>query len=138
MSEIERFDVLVFGSGAGGFKNVGLVFREEKLAMFGLQLDTKANKVLAADIPNEYGVPFRPIFKQMDYDAMWMMWDQASQEARPRQYPAGYYLLGVSPDSDAGVIASITNMPSFGRQMLRDLNESMTMCQRQTGRIREW
>jgi hypothetical protein len=108
----------------GGFKHVGLLFREERLAMIGLEPD-KANKILAADVENEYGVPFRPIFNQTDFDAMWTMWDQTRQEVRPRQYPDGYSLIGLSPGGDAGVIASIQNM-SFGKQLAGVLSESTT------------
>jgi hypothetical protein len=78
--------LMLFDRIADGFKNAGLVFRDGKLAMICLGPD-KANKILAADIPNEYGVPFRPIFNQRDFETMWTMWDQVGQEARPRQYP---------------------------------------------------
>lgn len=85
-----------------GFKHVGLLFREEKLAMIGLEPD-KANKILAADIANEYpGVPFRPIFNQSDFDAMWTMWDQATEQMRPRQYrtviTSSDFLLAAMPE----------------------------------------
>jgi hypothetical protein len=52
-----------------GFNKVVLIFRDEKLALIALAPD-KTNKIKAADIAEEYGVPFRPIFNQQDFDAM--------------------------------------------------------------------
>lgn len=116
---------MLFDRIADGFKNAGLVFRDGKLAMICLGPD-KANKILAADIPNEYGVSFRPIFNQRDFDTMWTMWDQVGQEARPRQYPPSYDLVGVSSDGLAAVVVSVQNEPSFGKQLLRGLDEATT------------
>jgi hypothetical protein len=111
--------------GVEGFTSVVLIFRGEKLALIGLAPD-KTNKINAADIPDEYGVPFRPIFSQRDLDAMWTMWDQSDQEVRPRQYPDGYELVGSSSDGLSGVVVGVNNMPSFGKELVRGLDESVT------------
>jgi len=109
--------------GAEGFKNVVLIFREEKLAMICLAPD-KTNTIKAADIQEEYGIPFRPIFDQRDFDAMWTMWDQSNQEVRPRQYPPYYNLVGSSPDGLSGIVVGVRNEPSFGKTLLQGLSES--------------
>jgi hypothetical protein len=116
---------LMLFEGVEGFKSAGLILREEKLAMICLGPD-KSNKIKAADIPKEYGVPFRPIFSQRDFDAMWTMWDQSDQEVRPRQYPASYDLVGSSSDGLAAIVVSVHIEPSFGKELLRGLNESVT------------
>lgn len=86
----------------------------------------KTNRFKAADIAGEYSVPFRPIFTQKDFDAMWTMWDQSEQDTRPRQYPVTYELMGSSPDGVSGIVASVSNVPSFGTMLAQGLSESST------------
>ena len=113
---------LMLFDGAEGFKKVVLIFRKEKLAMICLEPE-KTNKINAADLAEEYGVLFKPIFAERDFDAMWIMWDQYKQEARPREYPVVYNLIGTSPDGLSGIFADVSNVPSFAKILARLADE---------------
>jgi hypothetical protein len=95
-----------------GLDSARLVFTDDKLVCIFLDLK---EKIAASAIQNNYGIDFEPKISAMNSSSNPNDYERHEGKLYPKNYPAGYYLVGTTPEVWIG--AAIDNS-SFGSLML--------------------
>jgi hypothetical protein len=95
-----------------GLDSARLVFTDDKLVCIFLDLK---DKIAASAIQNNYGIEFEPKISAMNSSNNPNDYERHEGKLYPKNYPAGYYLVGTTPEVWIG--AAIDNS-SFGAMML--------------------
>jgi len=96
-----------------GFDLVKLYFADGKLAAIFLDLK---EKIAASAIPNNYGIEFEPKISSVETSSDPHRYERNQGKLYPKDYPAGYYLVGTTPQVwiAAGINNSSTGSILFG------------------------
>jgi hypothetical protein len=95
-----------------GLDSALLVFTGDKLICISLDLK---DSIPASAIQNNYGIEFEPKIGAMSASSNPNDYERHEGKLYPKNYPAGYYLVGTTPEVWIG--AAINNS-SFGSMML--------------------
>lgn len=95
-----------------GLDSARLVFTDNKLVCISLDLK---EHIPASAIQNNYGIEFEPKIGAGSSSSNPRDYERHEGKLYPKNYPAGYYLVGATPEVWIG--AAITNS-SFGSMML--------------------
>jgi hypothetical protein len=95
-----------------GLDSALLVFTDSKLVCISLDLK---EHIAASAIPNNYGIEFEPKIGAGSSSSDPRNYERHEGKLYPKNYPAGYYLVGETPQVWIG--AAINNS-SFGSMML--------------------
>jgi hypothetical protein len=95
-----------------GLDSARLVFTDNKLVCISLDLK---EHIPASAIQNNYGIEFEPKIGALSSSSNPRDYERHEGKLYPKNYPAGYYLVGMTPEVWIG--AAIKNS-SFGSMML--------------------
>jgi hypothetical protein len=98
--------------GINGLDSALLVFTDNKLVSISLDLK---DHIAASAIPNNYGIEFEPKIGALSSSSNPRDYERHEGKLYPKNYPAGYYLVGETPEVWIG--AAINNS-SFGSMMM--------------------